>query len=70
MNRILADNGINKMVAWEDGLRGTGKSQCATESVTIDFWETLCWGDIGGLADIAEDGFDIIMSNPDYLYFG
>ena len=32
--------------------------------------ETLYWGGIGGLADIAEDGFDIIMSNPDYLYFG
>ena len=58
------------MVAWEHGLRGTDKSQYATESVAIDFWETLYWVGIGGLADIAEDGFDIIMSNPDYLYFG
>ena len=32
--------------------------------------ETLYWGGIGGLADISEDGFDIIMSNLDYLYFG
>ena len=44
MNNILADNGIDKMVAWEDGLRGTGKSQCAAESVAKDFWETLYWG--------------------------
>ena len=61
MNKILADNGIDKMVAWEDSLRGTGKSQYATESVAINFWETLYWGGIGGLADIAKDGFDIIM---------
>ena len=70
VNKILADNGIGEMVAWEDGLRGTDKSQYATESVAINFWETLCWGGIGGLTDIVEDGFDIIMNNSDYLYFG
>lgn len=31
--------------------------------------ETLYWGGTNGLADIAKAGFDIIMSNPDYLYF-
>ena len=69
MNKILADNGIEEMVAWEDGLRGTNKDQYETSSVAVNFWETLFWGGINGLADIADDGFDIIMSNPDYLYF-
>lgn len=57
------------MVAWEDGLRGTTKDQYETESVAVNFWETLFWGGIDGLADISSDGFDIIMANPDYLYF-
>ena len=69
VNKILADNGIEEMVAWEDGLRGTTKEQYGTQSVVVNFWETLFWGGIDGLADIADDGFDIIMSNPDYLYF-
>ena len=37
--------------------------------VAINFWETLVWGGINGLAAVVYDGFDIIMSNPDYLYF-
>ncbi|KAL9180069.1 hypothetical protein ACHAXT_008039, partial [Thalassiosira profunda] len=69
VNRILADHGIGEMLAWEDGLRGTTKAQYATQSVAVNFWETLFWGGIDGLADISNDGFDIIMSNPDYLYF-
>jgi len=69
VNKILAKNGIKEMVAWEDGLRGTTKKQYETESVAVDFWETLFWGGIDGLAEMADGGFDIIMSNPDYLYF-
>ena len=69
VNKILAKNGIREMVAWEDGLRGTTKEQFETQSVAIHFWETLFWGGIDGLADIADDGLDIIMANPDYLYF-
>mmetsp|Transcript_44497 Transcript_44497/g.87284 ORF Transcript_44497/g.87284 Transcript_44497/m.87284 type:complete len:874 (+) Transcript_44497:265-2886(+) len=69
VNKILAENEIKEMVAWEDGLRGTTKEQYETESVAVDFWETLYWGGINGLSDMAEDGFDIIMANPDYLYF-
>ena len=69
VNKILADHGIKEMVAWEDGLRGTSNQEYATESVAINFWETLFWGGIDGLADIASKGFDIILANPDYLYF-
>jgi hypothetical protein len=61
VNNILADNGIDKMVAWEDGLRGTGKSQCATESVAIDFWETQYWGVIGGLALVSPSLFLLLF---------
>ena len=69
VNKILARNGIGEMIAWEDGLRGTTKDQYATRSVGVNFWETLFWGGINGLADISDDGLDIIMANPDYLYF-
>eukprot|EP00580_Thalassiosira_gravida_P009129 CAMPEP_0201628794 /NCGR_PEP_ID=MMETSP0493-20130528/3655_1 /ASSEMBLY_ACC=CAM_ASM_000838 /TAXON_ID=420259 /ORGANISM="Thalassiosira gravida, Strain GMp14c1" /LENGTH=816 /DNA_ID=CAMNT_0048099649 /DNA_START=1 /DNA_END=2451 /DNA_ORIENTATION=- len=69
VNKILAENGIEEMIAWEDGLRGTTSEQYETESVATNFWETLYWGGINGLTAMADDGFDIIMSNPDYLYF-
>lgn len=69
VNQILAQNGIGEMIAWEDGLRGTTKDQYQTSSVAVNFWETLFWGGIDGLADISDDGLDIIMANPDYLYF-
>lgn len=70
VNKILVENGIKEMVAWEDGLRGTAKGEYETESVAVDFWETLFWGAIDGLAEMASKGFDIILANPDYLYFG
>ena len=101
VNDILAEHGVMDMHGWEDGLRGTTKGQYDTESVAVDFWETLYWGGISGLVDIAshgmlcfvcirvcvlfslkshriyylllnvleKTGFDIIMANPDYLYF-
>ena len=51
-------------------MRGTAKGEYETESVAVDFWETLFWGAIDGLAEMASKGFDIILANPDYLYFG
>jgi hexosaminidase len=69
VNAILAQNGVREMIAWEDGLRGTSKEQYETPSVAVNFWETLFWGGVDGLTSIADDGLDIIMANPDYLYF-
>lgn len=69
VNKILSKHGIKEMVAWEDGLRGTEKREYETESVAINFWEALFWGAIDGLVEIASSGFDIILANPDYLYF-
>lgn len=69
VNKILAGYEIKEMMSWEDGLRATTKDQYITERVAVNFWETLFWGGIDGLASIANNGFDTIMSNPDYLYF-
>ena len=69
VNAILADAGVEEMFAWEDGIAGTTKGQYETPSVVANFWQTLFWGGINGLVGIASHGFDVIMSNPDYLYF-
>jgi hexosaminidase len=69
VNAILAQNGVQEMFAWEDGLRGTNITQYDTPLVAVNFWETLFWGAADGLASLVDDGIDIIMSNPDYLYF-
>ncbi|KAL7552772.1 hypothetical protein ACHAWF_018597 [Thalassiosira exigua] len=69
VNKIIAANDIPTMTDWEDGLRGTIKNQYETQRVGVEFWETLFWGALDVLADIADDGFDIILASPDYLYF-
>ncbi len=56
VNKILAEHGILEMMAWEDGLRGTAKGHYATPSVAVNFWETLYWGGINGLVDMAAHG--------------
>jgi len=69
VNSILAQHGVVEMIAWEDGLTGTTKDQYTTSSVAANFWQTLFWGGIDALPKMADDGLDIIMANPDYLYF-
>lgn len=69
VNTILAANGVGEMRAWEDGLRGTTRDQYETPVVSSGFWETLYWGGTDGLVGVADAGFEIIMCNPDYLYF-
>ena len=50
----LAQNGVRDMLAWEDRLRGTSIGE---QQMDLH------------LLPLADDGIDIIVSNPDYLYF-
>ncbi|MGL4525019.1 MAG: beta-N-acetylhexosaminidase [Spirochaetia bacterium] len=70
VSKILSKLGIQKMVAWQDGLSYlNGASDLAVPRAGINFWETLYWGGADSTPDWATKGFEVVLSNPDYLYF-
>jgi len=66
---IVAKHNIPHFQAWEDGLKHSeGAQSFKTETVRANFWETLYWGGAESAYKWAEKGYDMIISNPDYVY--
>jgi len=69
VSEIVAGQGIQNFQAWEDGLKYAENSTAfATKNVRANFWETLFWGGATTAYEWAEKGYEMIISNPDYLY--
>ncbi|PSW18847.1 beta-N-acetylhexosaminidase [Photobacterium sanctipauli] len=70
VSEIAASKGVANFQAWNDGLKYLkgDADQFASENVRVNHWDVLYWG--GGTAayDWAAKGYDMIASNPDYLY--
>ncbi|QGU88400.1 beta-N-acetylhexosaminidase [Erwinia sorbitola] len=66
---LLKQHGINRMQAWQDGLKNAEDAHAfATPEVAVNFWDTLYWGGFDTVNDWANKGYQVIISNPDYLY--
>lgn len=62
--------GMSTLQAWEDGLKHAENAQAfATDKTAVNFWETLYWGGYNEAYRWANNGYDVVLSNPDYLYF-
>lgn len=62
-------HGIEKMQAWQDGLKDAqGAKDFATKRVGVNFWDTLFWGGFDSVKGWAAKGYEVTVSNPDYLY--
>ncbi|MGL4861099.1 MAG: beta-N-acetylhexosaminidase [Enterobacteriaceae bacterium] len=69
VSKTLQNNGIERMQAWQDGLKNvTDAKAFATKHVAVNFWDTLYWGGASSVNDWAAKGFEVIISNPDYVY--
>ncbi|MDX5593284.1 beta-N-acetylhexosaminidase [Pseudovibrio sp. SPO723] len=69
VSKILKDNGISTMQAWQDGLKhASSAADFASDTVRVNFWDTLFWGGFDSAQDWANKGFEVILSNPDYVY--
>lgn len=69
VSKIVHDQGIAELQAWQDGLKGIDKpSELATARTTVNVWDTLYWGGADTAAQWAAKGFDVVISSPDYLY--
>lgn len=69
VSQQVKQHGIGRMQAWQDGLKDAESSQAfATEHVAVNFWDTLYWGGFDSANDWANKGYQVIVSNPDYVY--
>ncbi|GAD80308.1 beta-N-acetylhexosaminidase [Vibrio ezurae] len=69
VSKLVAKHGIPNFQAWEDGLKySEGPESFATENTRVNFWETLYWGGATNVYQWAEKGYQVIASNPDYVY--
>ncbi|MBV7299619.1 beta-N-acetylhexosaminidase [Enterovibrio paralichthyis] len=69
VSAVVADKGIENFQAWQDGLKySKDASAFKTENTRVNFWDVLYWGGDASAYDWAAKGYDLIVSNPDYVY--
>lgn len=69
VSKIAAKNKIPNFQAWQDGLKhSSGADAFATDTVRVNFWDTLYWGGTASAYEYAAKNYDVIISNPDYVY--
>lgn len=69
VSKLVNAHGIEKMQAWQDGLKDAENSKAfATKRVGVNFWDTLYWGGFDSANDWANKGYEVVISNPDYVY--
>ncbi|OLQ86583.1 beta-N-acetylhexosaminidase [Vibrio ponticus] len=70
VSKIVAQKGIANFQAWQDGLKYSegGEKAFATENTRVNFWDVLYWGGTSSVYEWSAKGYDVIVSNPDYVY--
>ena len=69
VSKIIKNNGINRMQAWQDGVKfATNAKAFATDDVVVNFWDNLYWGGYDSVNEFANKSYKVIVSNPDYVY--
>lgn len=69
VSKIVDAHGIEKMQAWQDGLKDVKNAKVfATQRVGVNFWDTLYGGGFDSINDWANKGYEVTVSNPDYVY--
>lgn len=69
VSQMVKRHGIDGMQAWQDGLKDAKNAKAfATRRVAVNFWDTLYWGGFDTANDWANKGYDVVISNPDYVY--
>ncbi|MFM2598983.1 beta-N-acetylhexosaminidase [Vibrio fortis] len=69
VSKIVAEKGIPNFQAWQDGLKySEGEKAFATENTRVNFWDVLYWGGTSSVYEWSKKGYDVIVSNPDYVY--
>ncbi|MEZ8143956.1 beta-N-acetylhexosaminidase [Enterovibrio sp. FF113] len=69
VSKVVAAHDIPNFQAWQDGLKySKDASAFDTDNVRVNFWDVLYWGGDASAYEWANKGYDVIVSNPDYVY--
>lgn len=69
ISEVVNSKGIKNFQAWQDGLKHSSDSKAfGTDNVRVNFWDVLYWGGGASAYEWADKGYDVIVSNPDYVY--
>ena len=69
VSQMVKTNGIPVMQAWQDGLKDAKNANAfATDKVRVNFWDTLYWGGFATANEWAQKGYQVVITNPDYVY--
>lgn len=69
VSKLVDQQGIPHFQAWQDGLKYSDDAESfATQTTRVNFWDVLYWGGTSSAYEWAEKGYDVIISNPDYVY--
>lgn len=65
---MASKKGITTVQAWGDGLKFSENSKAfSIQAIRANFWERLYWGGAESAYNWSAKGYDMIISNPDYL---
>ncbi|MCL1125211.1 family 20 glycosylhydrolase [Shewanella surugensis] len=69
VSNLVADENIPTFQAWQDGLKHSKNADdFATTNKRVNFWDPLFWGGASSVYEWSNKGYQVIISNPDYLY--
>ncbi|WP_305830442.1 family 20 glycosylhydrolase, partial [Photobacterium leiognathi] len=69
VSEIVNGKGIENFQAWQDGLKYSKDAKAFdTDNVRVNFWDVLYWGGGASAYEWANKGYDVAVSNPDYVY--
>jgi hexosaminidase len=70
VGKLVKEHQVDRLQAWQDGLKHVENAkQFATGKTVVNFWDTLYWGGFNAVNEWTHKGYDVVLSNPDYLYF-
>ena len=70
ISQIVSNAGIESLYGWHDITRDVSPATLATSKAGVTYWEQVNVVDGGNNAyAMANDGFETVLSVPDYLYF-
>ena len=69
VSKLLQEQDVTTFQAWQDGLKYVENSEAlATDKARVNLWDTVFWGASDTSIQLINDGYQLVLSNPDHIY--
>ncbi|OBT25770.1 beta-N-acetylhexosaminidase [Vibrio tasmaniensis] len=69
VSKLLKEQNVSTFQAWQDGLKYVENSDAlATDNTRVNLWDTVFWGASDASSQLVNDGYQVVLSNPDHIY--